>query len=270
MAVSASALASAGVESRWVLHLDMDAFYRVRRAADPAHAARTAGAGRRAGRTRRGRRRQLRGPRVRRPIGDADASGPPPGRRPRRGAAAARRGLRRGQPPRARHGPQRRARPRTAVLRRGLRRTRRTRRRVGRATSRPSARRCGPRVRDETGLVASVGAGSGKQIAKIASGLAKPDGIRVVRRDEERVLLRRPSGAAAVGDRPGRRGEAAPARHRHHRRLRRAVRRRGRQHPRRRPSGPRCTSSPAASTTGPSPRTPRPSRSAPNPPSPKT
>ena len=45
------------------------------------------------------------------------------------------------------------------------------------------------RIRDETGLVASVGAGSGKQIAKIASGLAKPDGIRVVRRDEERVLL---------------------------------------------------------------------------------
>ena len=45
------------------------------------------------------------------------------------------------------------------------------------------------RVREETGLVASVGAGSGKQIAKIASGLAKPDGIRVVRRIEERLLL---------------------------------------------------------------------------------
>jgi DNA polymerase IV len=45
------------------------------------------------------------------------------------------------------------------------------------------------RVREETGLTASVGAGSGKQIAKIASGLAKPDGIRVVRRDEERRLL---------------------------------------------------------------------------------
>jgi DNA polymerase IV len=44
-------------------------------------------------------------------------------------------------------------------------------------------------VRDETGLVASVGAGSGKQVAKIASGLAKPDGIRVVRGDEERLLL---------------------------------------------------------------------------------
>ncbi|TXI62893.1 DNA polymerase IV [Mycolicibacterium mageritense] len=45
------------------------------------------------------------------------------------------------------------------------------------------------RVLDETGLVASVGAGSGKQIAKIASGLAKPDGVRVVGRSEERLLL---------------------------------------------------------------------------------
>jgi DNA polymerase IV len=45
------------------------------------------------------------------------------------------------------------------------------------------------RVREETGLVASVGAGSGKQIAKIASGLAKPDGVRVVRRAAEQQLL---------------------------------------------------------------------------------
>ncbi|MBV9320456.1 MAG: DNA polymerase IV [Mycobacterium sp.] len=45
------------------------------------------------------------------------------------------------------------------------------------------------RVREETGLVASVGAGSGKQIAKIASGLAKPDGVRVIRRTEEQPLL---------------------------------------------------------------------------------
>lgn len=45
------------------------------------------------------------------------------------------------------------------------------------------------KVRADTGLVASVGAGSGKQIAKIASGLAKPDGIRVVRRDEEVTML---------------------------------------------------------------------------------
>ena len=45
------------------------------------------------------------------------------------------------------------------------------------------------RVFAETGLVSSVGAGSGKQIAKIASGLAKPDGVRVVGRAEERALL---------------------------------------------------------------------------------
>lgn len=45
------------------------------------------------------------------------------------------------------------------------------------------------RVLCQTGLVASVGAGSGKQLAKIASGMAKPDGVRVVRRDEERTLL---------------------------------------------------------------------------------
>lgn len=44
-------------------------------------------------------------------------------------------------------------------------------------------------IHDQTGLVASVGAGSGKQIAKIASDLAKPDGLRVIRRDEEAVLL---------------------------------------------------------------------------------
>ena len=47
------------------------------------------------------------------------------------------------------------------------------------------------RIREQTGLVASVGAGSGKQIAKIASDLAKPDGLRVVRREEEPALLAR-------------------------------------------------------------------------------
>ena len=140
----ASAIASAVVD-RWVLHLDMDAFFAsVEQLTRPTLRGRP-GAGRRAGRTRRGRRRQLRVPGVRRAIGDADASGPPPGRRHRRGAAAARRRLRRGQPPRARHRPQRCARPRAAVVRRGLRRTRRTRRGVGGPTSRRSAEACGPR-----------------------------------------------------------------------------------------------------------------------------
>lgn len=35
-------------------------------------------------------------------------------------------------------------------------------------------------IREQTGLPASVGFGSGKQIAKIASGLAKPDGVKVI------------------------------------------------------------------------------------------
>jgi DNA polymerase-4 len=50
-------------------------------------------------------------------------------------------------------------------------------------------RRLKAKVLDETGLVASVGAGSGKQVAKIASDLAKPNGIKVVSRAEQRGLL---------------------------------------------------------------------------------
>ncbi|MGE3285590.1 MAG: DNA polymerase IV [Pseudonocardia sp.] len=44
-------------------------------------------------------------------------------------------------------------------------------------------------VRERTGLAGSVGAGSGKQVAKIASDLAKPDGLRVVGPAEERAVL---------------------------------------------------------------------------------
>jgi DNA polymerase-4 len=44
-------------------------------------------------------------------------------------------------------------------------------------------------VRERTGLPASVGAGSGKQLAKIASELAKPDGLRVITADEEQAVL---------------------------------------------------------------------------------
>lgn len=44
-------------------------------------------------------------------------------------------------------------------------------------------------VRAATGLPASVGAGSGKQLAKIASELAKPDGVRVVDPAEQHAVL---------------------------------------------------------------------------------
>jgi DNA polymerase-4 len=45
------------------------------------------------------------------------------------------------------------------------------------------------RVRAETGLACSVGVGSGKRYAKIASRLAKPDGHRVLARGEALPLL---------------------------------------------------------------------------------
>lgn len=44
-------------------------------------------------------------------------------------------------------------------------------------------------VRARVGLVASLGAGPGKQVAKIASGLAKPDGVVVIGRSEQRAIL---------------------------------------------------------------------------------
>ncbi|WP_017973666.1 DNA polymerase IV [Actinopolyspora halophila] len=45
------------------------------------------------------------------------------------------------------------------------------------------------RVREEVGVNASIGAGSGKQLAKIASGMAKPDGSMIVPDEEEGGLL---------------------------------------------------------------------------------
>lgn len=44
-------------------------------------------------------------------------------------------------------------------------------------------------VHARTGLTASIGAGTGKQLAKIGSGLAKPDGLRVISPTEQGALL---------------------------------------------------------------------------------
>ncbi|WP_461166895.1 DNA polymerase IV [Tsukamurella serpentis] len=51
------------------------------------------------------------------------------------------------------------------------------------------AQRLRARIRAETGLVASVGAGAGKQAAKIASALAKPDGVHVIPPAQQQALL---------------------------------------------------------------------------------
>lgn len=51
------------------------------------------------------------------------------------------------------------------------------------------AHRVRSHVYEETGLTASVGAGSGKQYAKIASGLAKPNGITVIPPDLEHRIV---------------------------------------------------------------------------------
>jgi DNA polymerase IV len=53
------------------------------------------------------------------------------------------------------------------------------------------AQRLRKRISDEVGLAASVGFGTGKQIAKIASGMAKPDGVVVVKPDEQQEFLAR-------------------------------------------------------------------------------
>ncbi|WP_037367315.1 DNA polymerase IV [Amycolatopsis orientalis] len=45
------------------------------------------------------------------------------------------------------------------------------------------------RIREETGLTASIGAGTGKQVAKIGSDRAKPDGLLVVLPGTEREFL---------------------------------------------------------------------------------
>ncbi len=44
-------------------------------------------------------------------------------------------------------------------------------------------------IREETGLPASVGAGSGKQFAKIGSGEAKPDGVFVIPTEKQHELM---------------------------------------------------------------------------------
>ena len=77
----------------------------------------------------------------------------------------------------------------------------------------PAIRR---RVRDEVGLPVSVGVARTKHLAKIASQVAKPDGLVVVPARRAGVP-RAPPGRARVGRRPGTPSRAGPGRHSHRR-----------------------------------------------------
>ena len=80
--------------------------------------------------------------------------------------------------------------------------------------SRPAIRR---RVRAELGLPISVGVARTKHLAKIASQVAKPDGLVVVDPDSRARLPARPAGRADVGRRTGHQGAAGRERRAHHR-----------------------------------------------------
>ena len=78
------------------------------------------------------------------------------------------------------------------------------------------------RVRDEVGLPITVGVARTKFLAKVASGVAKPDGLLLVPPDEGAGVPPSTRGRAAVGRRAGHVAEAARRRH--------LDRRRGRAH----------------------------------------
>ena len=73
------------------------------------------------------------------------------------------------------------------------------------------------RVRTELGLPISVGVARTKHLAKIASQVAKPDGLVVVDPDTRARVSARPAGRADVGRRSGHQGAARRNRCPHHR-----------------------------------------------------
>ena len=206
-----------GSEELQILHADLDAFYRVGRAARRPAAAGPA----RDRRRRRRARRQLRGQGVRRPHRD--------GRRQARrlcpdAVVVAPRMSAYSEASKAVFEVFEHTTPLVEGLSideafldvRGLRRLS--------GTSTEIAARLRRDVRERVGLPITVGVARTKFLAKVASAVAKPDGLLVVPPDGELDFLHPASGRAAVGRRPGDRRQASRAGDRDRRRGRPARR----------------------------------------------
>ena len=105
---------------------------------------------------------------------------------------------------------------RAHLHRRGVRRRRRDGASV-RPAGRDRRRRSGAACATELGLPISVGVARTKHLAKIASQVAKPDGLVVVDPRDRARIPARPAGRADVGRRPGHQGAAGRDRRAHHR-----------------------------------------------------
>ena len=138
---------------------------------------------------------------------------------------------------------------RGAVDRRGVPRRPRDAADLRHAASR-SPRGCAREVRERVGLPITVGVARTKFLAKVASGVAKPDGLlrRAARR---RAGVPAPAaGRAALGRRGGHRRQAARARHRDRRRRSRSSARRRWSRSSAGPPAGICTRSPTTATRG--------------------
>ncbi len=91
-------------------------------------------------------------------------------------------------------------------------------------TPREIAQRLRERVASEVGLPITVGVARTKFLAKVASGVGKPDGLLVVEPEGELDFLHPLPGPTAVGRRCGHRRQAQRARRANRRRRRRHVR----------------------------------------------